>query len=449
MDLSFLAIAGGTASIGMIITFWKTLKSWAVSLQCLFLMRVRLDPNDEHEVVLFLMSNGKLLKTLVPGIVYTRWDWVKGMSTLYAVPRLVPNHDYALWWKYKKHIVRIRKGLLISDRFFPLKDIFSDITKKHDSRVRDVSSTGVHFWLHHCRGSSFNNDFNNRPSMAEPPSDPSSNSPSVSMDSGIYSELDIISAIGEPLLAGFSKSDFGQQYIPKEVKFRYIHSEITTEVLNDVKRWCKSEKWYAQRGIPWRRGYLFYGLPGSGKTQLCVHIAETLNIPIHIMHLSTMNNSEFERFWGSTTTGLRIVLFEDFDSVFNNRIFLPTEGKMQSGLSFDTILNAINGVDDVKGLCLIITANDIKNIDPALAQVNELGSTSRPGRIDKVIKFETSTRSQREAMANRICVDIPESEWKHLIEAGQSDAMAQFQERCSSLALNYYWEHKEKVSDGY
>jgi chaperone BCS1 len=39
-------------------------------------------------------------------------------------------------------------------------------------------------------------------------------------------------------------------------------------ILEDAKDFLGSKQWYADRGIPHRRGYLLYGKPGSGKTSL-------------------------------------------------------------------------------------------------------------------------------------------------------------------------------------
>jgi len=40
------------------------------------------------------------------------------------------------------------------------------------------------------------------------------------------------------------------------------------ELLADCTRFLNSERWYAERGIPYRRGYLLHGPPGTGKTSL-------------------------------------------------------------------------------------------------------------------------------------------------------------------------------------
>ena len=47
-----------------------------------------------------------------------------------------------------------------------------------------------------------------------------------------------------------------------------LDTGIKNDLLEDCKDFMDSEMWYAERGIPWRRGYLLYGCPGSGKTSL-------------------------------------------------------------------------------------------------------------------------------------------------------------------------------------
>ena len=41
---------------------------------------------------------------------------------------------------------------------------------------------------------------------------------------------------------------------------------ISQRIYEDVLKWKESASWYMDKGIPYRRGYLLYGPPGSGKT---------------------------------------------------------------------------------------------------------------------------------------------------------------------------------------
>lgn len=47
------------------------------------------------------------------------------------------------------------------------------------------------------------------------------------------------------------------------------------------------QEWYTAHGIPWRRGYLFYGPPGCGKTTAVAALAGHLKLDICVLTLSS------------------------------------------------------------------------------------------------------------------------------------------------------------------
>lgn len=72
---------------------------------------------------------------------------------------------------------------------------------------------------------------------------------------------------------------------------------------------------YSNRGIPYRRGYLFYGPPGTGKTSLTFALAGVFGLVIYVVSLLDPTLTEEEL--GIMFTGLPtrcIVLLEDIDS---------------------------------------------------------------------------------------------------------------------------------------
>jgi chaperone BCS1 len=53
---------------------------------------------------------------------------------------------------------------------------------------------------------------------------------------------------------------------PRPVESVVLDGNIATMVIDDLKNFFKSQDWYQDRGIPYRRGVLLHGPPGCGKT---------------------------------------------------------------------------------------------------------------------------------------------------------------------------------------
>jgi hypothetical protein len=136
---------------------------------------------------------------------------------------------------------------------------------------------------------------------------------------------------------------------------------------------------YADRGIPYRRGYLLHGEPGTGKSSLVMALAGTLKMPVYQLSLSEQNLTDSNlTLLLNAVEANSIVLLEDVDAAFCDRA--AREG---SSLSFSGILNAIDGVAASEARILFMTTNHIDKLDPALV---------RPGRVD--VKFEMSLATQ-------------------------------------------------------
>lgn len=208
--------------------------------------------------------------------------------------------------------------------------------------------------------------------------------------------------------------------------------------IEEARHWMKSKQWYKERQIPWRRGWLLHGKPGTGKTSVVKALAQELDLPVYIMDIASMNNQEFINFWTEALAqSPAVVLIEDIDAVYHGRE--NTLGESGGGLTFDCILNAISGVEGAEGMFTVITTNHIEYVDEALAAKTPDGSmSSRPGRIDRTIELGALARAGRVKIASRILSCCPDLIDQVILE-GDGDTGAQFQERCSTLALEQFW----------
>lgn len=142
------------------------------------------------------------------------------------------------------------------------------------------------------------------------------------------------------------------------------------KLLADLRRFYGAETWYRSRGVPWRRGYLLHGPPGTGKSSVIRALASELGRDVASIALSDR---------ALTDDGLRFALtgapegsflvLEDIDAAFVAR----RADDISSGISFSGLLNAIDGVAAQEGRALVMTTNHRDRLDPALI---------RPGRAD-------------------------------------------------------------------
>ncbi|KAH8102290.1 P-loop containing nucleoside triphosphate hydrolase protein [Cristinia sonorae] len=198
-------------------------------------------------------------------------------------------------------------------------------------------------------------------------------------------------------------------------------------LLDDMRDFIASRRWYEDRGIPFRRGYLLHGAPGAGKTSLIHAVASELDLDVYILSLSRsgMDDDGLQELFSDLPRKC-IVLMEDIDAAFRSRqgvtVEMDTgdsEGKPQvkeeeedgskedaksesdsssssggkdNGVTLSGLLNALDGVAAQEGRILFATTNCYWKLDPAL---------SRPGRMDVHVEFRLASRYQAEELYKR------------------------------------------------
>ena len=220
-------------------------------------------------------------------------------------------------------------------------------------------------------------------------------------------------------------------------------------ILKDINDFLhpRTPRWYSNRGIPYRRGYLFYGPPGTGKTSLSFALAGVFGLDIYCLSLSEATLTEEDLILLFNSLPKRcVVLLEDIDTAGVLRkkeesaeddqqesgrkarrrgakgdpdtekdappsaetaaaasvaaevakaLVSATEKQNQNnrpgittanqGISLSGLLNAIDGVASQEGRVLVMTTNYPEKLDDALV---------RPGRVDLKIQFTLASRTQ-------------------------------------------------------
>ena len=201
-----------------------------------------------------------------------------------------------------------------------------------------------------------------------------------------------------------------------------LNGDLKERVLLDINEYLHpaTKFWYANRGIPYRRGYLLHGPPGTGKSSLAWAIAGVFGLDIYCVSLvdETIMEADLSLLFSNLPRRC-VVLLEDIDtaglskrqevdpataekspkdSVASDAIKIGTEitkalesvqksnkDKDKQGITLSGLLNAIDGVASHEGRVLVMTTNCPEKLDDALI---------RPGRIDMKVPFTNASKSQ-------------------------------------------------------
>jgi chaperone BCS1 len=180
---------------------------------------------------------------------------------------------------------------------------------------------------------------------------------------------------------------FGTPRRKRPIDSVVLDTGVSESVVKDVRQFLNSSKWYNDRGIPYRRGYLLHGPPGSGKSSFIQSLAGELEYNICIMNLSELGMTD-DRFAHllNNIPPRSIILLEDVDAAFSDR---TTNDSIKQGydstLTLSGLLNGLDGVVAAEERMVFMTTNHVSRLDPAL---------TRPGRVDSHIYVGNVTEEQ-------------------------------------------------------
>ena len=187
--------------------------------------------------------------------------------------------------------------------------------------------------------------------------------------------------------SGIDWRQFGLPRKKRPLSSVVLDKGVGERLLADFTEFLSSQAWYIERGVPYRRGYLLYGPPGSGKSSFIQALAGHMQYNICVLNLNERSLTDDKLAYLLATTPPRsLLLLEDVDAAFTHR-----EGKM-APLTFSGLLNALDGVASTEERVVFLTTNHIERLDPALI---------RPGRVDVQQYIGQSSAWQRREMWRR------------------------------------------------
>eukprot|EP01084_Bolivina_argentea_P039359 72735_1 len=177
--------------------------------------------------------------------------------------------------------------------------------------------------------------------------------------------------------------------IARDLETIILPNKTWSKLMGDFERFLdeKSIKWYFKHGIPYKRSYLFYGVPGSGKSSLIQALAAKYDRNLAFLQPThpKMTDENFKTCI-QTAPGNSLIVLEDIDALFNKD---RSKKDINCPLTFSGLLNGLDGVGNPDGQIFIMTTNFVDRLDNALI---------RSGRVDLHIEFPLATDEQLNKM---------------------------------------------------
>ncbi|UVG35302.1 AAA-ATPase [Microbacterium phage Cece] len=175
---------------------------------------------------------------------------------------------------------------------------------------------------------------------------------------------------------------------PRTMQSVILPQDQRDRVIADLREFLDSEERYNRLAIPWHRGYMFHGPPGTGKTSLVKALANEFNLDLWYISLSDLK-SESSLMTQLSEVGPRsILLLEDIDTM---KITKDRDASEQGTISMSSLLNTLDGVGTPHGLITVMTTNHFELLDPAM---------TRSGRMDLVELIDYPSQSTVGEMFN-------------------------------------------------
>jgi hypothetical protein len=215
-----------------------------------------------------------------------------------------------------------------------------------------------------------------------------------------------------------------------------LDSTVRRMVRTDFELFFQREDWFRQHNLPYRRGYLLWGAPGNGKSATIKVMAAHPHIQPFSIDLSDNDEKSsdvLQLFAVAADNTPALVILEDLDRAF------PTEGKrtQERRVSFQTLLNCLDGLASQDGVLVVATANDPRCLDAAILK--------RPERFDRVVHLRNPDADLRREYYRKLSPILDGDPFEPVIQQTEGFSFAQLRETYIMGAQSAF-EHGREIS---
>lgn len=168
-----------------------------------------------------------------------------------------------------------------------------------------------------------------------------------------------------------------------------LEPQLKQQIMGDLTAFSNGRDFYQRVGRAWKRGYLLYGPPGSGKSSLIAAMANYLCYDVYDLELTNVSDNSELRPLLIQTTNRSIIVIEDIDCSVDltaDRQRKPVKRSSRSQeKSIDggddngrvTLSGLLNFTDGLWSCCgeeriIVFTTNFRDNVDPALVRCGRM-----------------------------------------------------------------------------
>jgi hypothetical protein len=168
-----------------------------------------------------------------------------------------------------------------------------------------------------------------------------------------------------------------------------LDEDMKKSLIADVENFFDGRETYEDLKVPWKRGVIYYGPPGNGKTisikammhslyQRGANGDSRLAVPtLYVRSLASFGGPEYalQQIFGKAREEAPCYLvFEDLDSIINDNVR-------------SYFLNEVDGLKSNDGILMVGSTNHLDRLDPGIAK--------RPSRFDRKYYFPDPDYDQR------------------------------------------------------